>query len=80
QGLTSVIEKYKPIVVCEVRHNEITNALADFFRSRNYAFYLFTKNALLQVENFSAIPADSTDCFFVHEEKKELIKRFNVLI
>ncbi|MBK6731441.1 MAG: FkbM family methyltransferase [Bacteroidetes bacterium] len=76
QGLTSVIEKYKPIVVCEVRHNEITNALADFFRTRNYGFYLFTKNALLQVENFNAMPNDSTDCFFVHEEKKELMCKF----
>lgn len=75
-GLARLIEKNNPIVVCEVRFNDVTAPLFAFFSKRNYGFYLFENNSLRKTTDLQNSKSASTDCFFVPQDKTSWIQSF----
>lgn len=72
-----ILEKFKPIVICETLYNTIEPELETIFKKYEYDFYNHTKDGLIKVNSIIR-DADNgvRNCFFVHSSKFYLIKEF----
>lgn len=72
-----VIEKYRPIIICETLFNTIENSLEKIMLQYNYTFFNFTDNRLVNVNSIKRkIDNGVKNCFFVPKEKTHLIEKF----
>ena len=72
-----VIEKYRPIIICETLFNTIENSLEKIMLQHNYIFFNHIDNRLVKVSSIEReIDNGVRNCFFVPKEKKYLIDKF----
>lgn len=80
KGMPKIIERDKPIIVCEMlfdqNHNE--DELQSIFREKGYEFYPYVPGRGLVLMTDLHREADNSvrDCFFVHPSKLDLIKPY----
>ncbi len=73
------IDRFKPIIICEMLFNKTEGLLTDFFKKFDYDFYVHTKTGLKKVETLHRSVDDGIrNCFFVPTEKVNLIVEFVV--
>jgi FkbM family methyltransferase len=71
------IDKYKPIIICEVLFNRIEATLEKIMLGHNYEFYNHIGDQLQKAEKLTRTEDDGIrNCFFVHPSKKHLIEEF----
>lgn len=77
KGAEQVLQKYRPIVICETLFNEIETELESIFKIHDYHFYNHTHKGLLKVKSIERKQDDGIrNCFFVPQEKLNLIQEF----
>ena len=75
KGMDPIINEQKPIIVCEVLFDQNEEELENIFKKHQYKFYVHTGKKLKEVDSITRkIDNDVRNCFFVPEEKIELIK------
>ncbi len=73
----SVLEKFKPIIICETLFDTIESDLEIIFRKYGYEFYNHTENGLEKVDSIIRKEDNGVrNCFFVHPSKFSQIKEF----
>jgi FkbM family methyltransferase len=73
----SVIENFKPIIICETLFNTIESDLEIIFRRYGYEFYNHTETGLEKVDSIIRKEDNGVrNCFFVHPSKFNQIKEF----
>lgn len=76
-GSHQTILQFKPIIICETLFNRVERELETIMRSHGYEFYNHLDQKLHRVNTLVREKDNSVrDCFFVHPEKKHLIKEF----
>lgn len=71
------IDKFKPIIICEVLFNRIENQLEEIMLKHNYEFYNHNGKGLSKVSTIQRKSDNGIrNCFFVHPSKKHLIEEF----
>jgi len=71
------IEKFKPIIICEILFDRIENQLEKLMLDHQYEFYNHIGNGLKKVNSIQRKKDDGIrNCFFVHPSKKYLIEEF----
>lgn len=74
---TFTIDKFKPIIICEVLFNRIEKQLEEIMLQHKYEFYNHKGKGLLKVNTIQRKFDDGIrNCFFVHPSKKHLIEEF----
>lgn len=78
QGMLQTIEKYKPIITCEILLNDIGQNIQELLKSKGYSFYLpVSREKLLKTDTIQYQKnADIRNVFCVPDEKYEWIKEF----
>lgn len=72
-----ILEKMKPIIICETLFNVIEHKLEAIFIKYGYEFYNHTSEGLKKVKSIIRNQDNGIrNCFFVHPSKKELINEF----
>jgi len=70
-----IIKKFRPIIICETLFNTIEESLEKIMSQHNYKFYNHTEKGLVKVNSIKRKFDDGIrNCFFVPNEKEELIK------
>lgn len=76
-GSHKTILQFKPIIICETLFNRIEKELETIMQSHGYEFYNHLDQKLHRVNSLVREKDNGIrDCFFVHPEKKHLIKEF----
>lgn len=77
QGMSAIIERDKPIIICETLFNKIEAKLEAIMKLHGYLFYNHLNGNLFPVDTIQR-RADNgvSDCFFVHPDKKHLVATF----
>lgn len=74
---TFVLERMKPIIICETLYDTIEFELQSIFEKFGYEFYNHTEAGLKKVKSIVRTYDDGVrNCFFVHPSKFDLIKEF----
>lgn len=74
---SDTINKFKPIIICEVLFNRLEKQLEKIMLEHNYEFYNHKGNGLLEVKTIQRQFDDGIrNCFFVHPSKRHLIEEF----
>ncbi len=74
---TYTIDKFKPIIICEVLFDRIENQLEEIMLKHNYEFYNHNGKGLSKVNTIQRKSDNGIrNCFFVHPSKKHLIEEF----
>lgn len=74
-GATTVIQKHRPIIICETLFNKIEESLEAIMKGHGYAFYNHRNGKLLKTETLKrAVDNGVRDCFFVPAEKQDWIQ------
>lgn len=78
RGMKSTIEKYKPIIVCEVLLDEAGDEIETLLEEFGYRFFLNKSRVLIPTEKIRRNESDDEiyDYFFVHPSKLEIIEAF----
>jgi len=79
QGAKETIERFKPIIICEVLPNKIEKEIQSIIDQLNYMMFQFQSNlnCLLRIDNLSEATLNGeTNYFFVPTEKEFLISDF----
>ncbi len=72
-----VLNKFKPIVICETLFNTIENELEEIFKPLGYEFYNHTESGLEKVKSIKRSTDNGVrNCFFVHPSKHSLISEY----
>ena len=72
-----VLEKMKPIFICETLFNKIESKLETIFLKHGYEFYNHTEDGLKKVESLKRTTDNGVrNCFFVHPSKFHLIEEY----
>lgn len=77
-GMSTTIEKYRPLVICETLFNKIEGKIESFFEGKDYAFYNHIGGNTLQKVDTIRREQDNgvRDCFIVPNEKEALIQKY----
>ncbi|HTF82498.1 MAG TPA: FkbM family methyltransferase [Cytophagales bacterium] len=76
-GGKEVLDKHKPIVVCETLFNSIEDKLDRIFKMHGYEMYYHLPEGLKKVETITRDHDNGVyNCFFVHPSKRNLIQDF----
>ena len=71
------IEKFKPIIICEILFDRIESELEKIMFEHKYEFYNHVGNGLKKVNSIKRKSDNGIrNCFFVHPTKKYLIEEF----
>jgi|TARA_B110000977_G_scaffold52250_1_gene71038 FkbM family methyltransferase len=71
------IDKFKPIIICEILFNRIEDQLEEIMRVHNYEFYNHIGLGLKKTTSIKrTFDNGIRNCFFVHPTKKHLIEEF----
>ncbi len=77
KGGSKVIDRFRPIIICEVLFNSIEKQLEQIMLSHNYAFYNHTASGLKKVSTIQRTEDDGVrNCFFVPREKENTVAPF----
>ncbi len=78
RGMKSTIEKYKPIVACEILLDNVGNEIEAAFIENGYKFYLSVGRKLIPVERILKNVSDDEiyNYFLVHPSKQHIIREF----
>jgi hypothetical protein len=71
-----VLEKYKPIIFCEVIPHKIEKELDAIFSNLDYSFYKAYENGLKKVSSFSESYDACIDYLIVPNEKIFMVEKF----
>lgn len=72
-----LIEKSRPIIICETLFDTIEKELEDYFNALDYEFYNHTVNGLEKVKTIKREKDNNVrNCFFVPKSKTSLIREF----
>jgi FkbM family methyltransferase len=72
-----ILEKMKPIIICETLFNKIEIELEEIFKKHGYEFYNHTNEGLEKVNSIQRKTDNGVrNCFFVHPSKAYLINDF----
>lgn len=75
----SVLEKMRPIIICETLFNTIEPELERIMKSYDYEFYNHTEKGLEKTKSIIRTKDNNVrNCFFVHPTKFHFIKEFVV--
>ncbi len=73
----NVLKEHKPIIICETLFNTIEPELEKIMSNNGYEFYNHYDNGLKQTKSIIRHNDNGVrNCFFVHPEKKDLIKEY----
>lgn len=75
-GGRNVLQKFRPIIQCEVLKHQIEIQLQKFFTENNYALFKAVNEGLLRVKNLVEDPDLKADYYMVPMEKVEVVSRF----
>lgn len=77
-GMKETIAKHKPIIICEVLHDEVLEGLDSEFKKYGYGYYFHLPNGLKLVDSLNRKSEfdDVRNCFFVPEQKLPLLKNW----
>ena len=76
---SEVLQKMKPIIICETLFNTIEKKLENILISYGYEFYNHTAQGLQKVNSIKRTEDNGIrNCFFVHPSKKHLIQEFTI--
>ncbi|RLD58222.1 MAG: hypothetical protein DRJ05_08400 [Bacteroidetes bacterium] len=67
------IQKFRPVILCEVLPGNNEKSLEMFFSSLNYNFYKVEKDGVVLLAVLTDIGKEKSDFFFVPKEKTEII-------
>jgi len=71
------IEKFRPIIICELLYDRIEKEIEEIMLTHNYEFYNHTDNGLKKTNSLQRDYDNGIrNCFFVHPSKKNLIEEF----
>lgn len=74
---TRVLDRMKPIVICETLFNVIEAELEQIFKEHGYEFYNHIENGLTKVKTIVRDVDDGVrNCFFVHPSRYHLVEEF----
>ena len=77
ENATYVLDTMKPIIICETLFHMIENELEEILIAHGYEFYNHTETGLEKVPSIRReMDNGIRNCFFVHPDKKQLIKEF----
>jgi FkbM family methyltransferase len=77
ENASIVLEKMKPIFICETLFNKIESKLETIFLKYGYEFYNHTEDGLKKVESIKRTTDNGVrNCFFVHPSKFHLIEEY----
>jgi len=77
EGAREIIERHKPIIICETLFNKIEPKLDKIMSGHGYHFYNHLNGKLHRANTIVRQTDDGvSDCFFVHPGKLHLIKQF----
>ena len=77
EGCRGIIEKHKPIIICETLFNKIEAELENIMKAHGYLFFNHIGGKLHKTDTLIRSTDNGvSDCFFVHPEKAFLIKDF----
>lgn len=72
-----ILDKMKPIIICETLYNVIESELQTIFEKYGYEFYNHTDEGLKKVNSIKRkVDNGISNCFFVHPSKYDLINEF----
>jgi FkbM family methyltransferase len=75
KGAVNSLQKFKPLIICEVFKNKIENELEILFDGLGYKYFRVTHQGLHQM-NKLCFDTYKEDIYFVHPSKDHLIKEF----
>jgi FkbM family methyltransferase len=75
EGGFDVLEKFKPIIICEVLKNKIEKELETIFNRLGYKYFFVTDDGLIQTTSLN-LSTYKEDVFFVHESKISRIEKY----
>ena len=80
EGMKRVIEKDKPIIICEILHDEVLSGIEKEFAKYAYSYYFHVPNGLKKVNRLSQKSEfdDVRNCFFIPEERLPMVKEWIV--
>jgi FkbM family methyltransferase len=78
RGMRSTIEKYKPIVVCEILLNDVDEEIEKIFMEFGYEFFLNKSRDLIPVKRIQKNISDDEiyNYFLVHPSKLYVVQEF----
>jgi FkbM family methyltransferase len=77
EGAAMIIDRFKPIIICETLFNKIEDKLQEIMKRHGYLFYNHVNGNLHQTDALiRRIDNGVSDCFFVHPERLELVNEF----
>lgn len=77
EGGSEILEKIKPIIICEVLKNKIEKQLEDVFNRFGYQYFFVTDDGLKETDNLN-LNTYKEDVFFVHKSKISEIQKYIV--
>lgn len=77
QGATTLLEKLRPIIICEVLFNKIENELEAIMKDKDYRFFGEKHGKLIPLSTLIRTTDNGIrNCFFIPKEKEETIADF----
>ena len=80
EGMKQIIERDKPIIICEILHDEVLSGIEREFGQHGYGYYFHVPNGLKKVAalNQKSDFDDIRNCFFIPKEKISMVKEWIV--
>lgn len=80
EGMKAVIERDKPIIICEILHDEVLSGIEREFGQQAYGYYFHVPKGLKKVTALSQKSEfdDVRNCFFIPEERLPMVKEWIV--
>lgn len=70
------IQKFRPVILCEVLPGNNEKKLEAFFTSLNYLFFRIEKGGVILLSKLEVVGKDENDFYFVPKEKIEIMDQF----
>ncbi|MBC8321726.1 MAG: FkbM family methyltransferase [Bacteroidetes bacterium] len=77
ENACEILEKIRPIIICETLYNKIEFKLDFLMKNHDYLFFNYMDNRLVKVDTIIRDEDNGVrDCFFVPKEKEYLITKY----
>lgn len=75
-GSGMVLKEHRPIIQCEILHNQIETEIEAVLQPYNYSYFRATDTGLVRVSSFLDNKTAFVDYYLVPKEKENLIQKF----
>lgn len=75
-GSGMVLREHRPIIQCEILHNQIENEIEAALKPYDYSYFRATGTGLVRVSSFLNNATPFVDYYLVPKEKENLIQKF----